>query len=178
MRGSGRYLVGWPQCSPGRGIRAFLAVLGALAWSLGFAIWAYVGAAGTECILMPAGETTCRSTPLAHGFGRELLAVLVPAMVCLVVWVLLRRYCTRGGWLARGVAAALAALFVAFCWLAALSVGRCSSRLQCFSWSPSRRPSRRRLPARARCTEYIEPASARRPAARSGNPHYVFSYGA
>jgi hypothetical protein len=123
MRGSGSYPVAWPQCSPGRGVGAFLAVLGALAWSLGFAIWAYVGAAGTECTLMPAGETTCRSTPLAHGFGRELLAVLVPAMVCLLVWVLLRRYCTRGGWLARGVAAALAALFVAFCWLAALSVG-------------------------------------------------------
>jgi hypothetical protein len=101
---------------------AFLAVVGAFAWSLGFAIWAYVGAAGTECIVSPAGET-CRSTPLAHGFGRELLAVLVPAMVCLVVWVLLRRYCTRGGWLARGLAAVLAALFLAFCWLAALSVG-------------------------------------------------------
>jgi hypothetical protein len=105
-----------------RGMGAFLAVVGALTWSLGFAVWAYVGAAGTECIVSATGET-CRSTPLAHGLGRELLAVLAPAIVCLVAWVLLRRYCTRGEPLARGAAAALAALFAVFCLLAVASVG-------------------------------------------------------
>jgi hypothetical protein len=111
-----------------RGIGALLAVLGALAWSLGFAIWAYVGAAGTECIVSAGGEggsasERCRSTPLVDGFGRELLLVLLPALVCLVVWALLRGYCTRGIRVARAVAAALAALFVVFCWLTGLSIG-------------------------------------------------------
>ena len=105
-----------------RGMRAFVAVVGALAWSLGFAVWAYVGAAGTECISSATGET-CRSTPLARGFGRELLAVLAPAVVCLAVWVLLRRYCTRGELLARSGAATLAGIFAVFCVLAAASVG-------------------------------------------------------
>jgi hypothetical protein len=51
------------------------------------------------------------------------LAVLAPAIMCLLVWVLLRRYCTRGNRLARGFAAALAGVFTVFCWRAALSVG-------------------------------------------------------
>jgi hypothetical protein len=105
-----------------RGIGAFLAVVGALGWSLAFAVWAYVGATGTECISSATGEM-CRSTRLAHGFGRELLAVLAPAMVSLVVWVLLRHYCTRGQPLAIGAAAALGALFAVFCFLAAASSG-------------------------------------------------------
>src|SRR5918992_717401 len=106
-----------------RGIGAFLAVVGALGWALAFAIWAYVGAAGTECIVSATGPEQCRSTPLVDGFGRELGLVLAPAVVCLVVWVLLRRYCTRGQRVAFGAAAVLAALFGAFCWLAALSIG-------------------------------------------------------
>jgi hypothetical protein len=106
-----------------RGIGAFLAVVGGLAWSLAFAIWAYVGAAGTECTFTTTGAETCRSTPLVHGFGRELGLVLAPAIVCLVVWVLLRRYCTRGQRVALGAAAVLAGLFAAFCYLAALSIG-------------------------------------------------------
>jgi hypothetical protein len=106
-----------------RGIGAFLAVLAALGWSLAFAVWAYVGTAGTECIISTTCTETCRSTPLAHGLGRELLAVMAPAIVCVVVWVLLRRYCTRGQRLALGAAAVLTALFAVFCWLAALSVG-------------------------------------------------------
>lgn len=106
-----------------RGIGAFLAVLAALGWSLAFAVWAYLGAAGTECIISTTGEETCRSTPLAHGLGQELLAVTAPAIVCVVVWVLLRRYCTRGQRLALGAAAVLTALFAVFCWMAALSVG-------------------------------------------------------
>ena len=105
-----------------RGIGAFLAALAALGWSLGFVAWAYLGAAGTECIISATGET-CRSTPLARGFGRELLPVMAPAIVCVVVWVLLRRYCTRGRRLALGAASVLTALFAVFCWLAALSVG-------------------------------------------------------
>ena len=106
-----------------RGIGAFLAVVGALGWSLAFAIWAYVGAAGTECIVSTTGAERCRSTPLVHGFGRELVLVLTPAIVCLVVWVLLRRYCTRGQRVALGAAAVLAGLFAAVCYLAALSIG-------------------------------------------------------
>ena len=90
---------------------------------MAFAVWAYVGAAGTECIVSASGGETCRSIPLAHGFGRELALVLLPAIVCLVVWGLLRRYCTRGRLLARGAAAVLAALFVVFCFLSALSIG-------------------------------------------------------
>jgi hypothetical protein len=105
-----------------RGIGAFLAVMGALACSLTFAVWAYVGAWGTECISTATGET-CRSTPLAHGFGTELLAVLAPAMVCLVVWVLLRHFCRRGRPLALGAAVILTALFALSCLAAALSVG-------------------------------------------------------
>jgi hypothetical protein len=106
-----------------RGIGAFLAVAGALGWSLAFAIWAYVGAAGTECVVSTTGAERCRSTPLVHGFGRELVLVLTPAIVCLVVWVLLRRYCTRGQRVAFAAAAVLVALFAAFCYLAALSIG-------------------------------------------------------
>jgi hypothetical protein len=106
-----------------RGTGAFLAVVGALAWSLAFAIWAYVGAAGTECVVSTGGVERCRSTPLAHGFGRELALVLVPSIVCLAVWMLLRRYCTRGRRVALGTAAVLAGLFGAFCYLAALSIG-------------------------------------------------------
>jgi Na+/H+-dicarboxylate symporter len=106
-----------------RGIGAFLAVVGALAWSIGFAVWAYVGAAGNECIISTAGAERCRSTPLVHGFGRELVLVLTPAIVCLVVWALLRRYCTRGQRTALGAAALLAGLFAAFCYLAGLSIG-------------------------------------------------------
>lgn len=105
-----------------RGIGPFLAVVGALMWSLGFAVWAYVGVAGTECTSGATGET-CRSTPLVQGIGRELLAVLAPAIACVVVWVLLHRYCTRGKPLARGTAVALAALFGIFCLLAVASVG-------------------------------------------------------
>jgi hypothetical protein len=106
-----------------RGIGAFLAVVGALGWSLAFVIWAYVGAAGTECVVSTAGAERCRSTPLAHGFGRELVLVLAPSIVCLLVWVLLRRYCTRGQRVALGAAAVLAGLFGVFCFLAALSIG-------------------------------------------------------
>jgi hypothetical protein len=106
-----------------RGIGAFLAVVGALGWSLAFAIWAYVGAAGTECIVSTTDAVRCRSTPLIHGFGRELVLVLTPTVVCLVVWVLLRHYCTRGQRVAFGTAAVLVALFAAFCYLAALSIG-------------------------------------------------------
>lgn len=106
-----------------RGFGSFLAVLAALGWSLAFAVWAYLGAAGTECIVSTTGEETCRARPLAHGLGRELLAVMAPSIVCGVVWVLLRRYCTRGHRLALGAAAVLTALFAVFCWLAALSVG-------------------------------------------------------
>jgi hypothetical protein len=106
-----------------RGIGAFLAVVAALGWSLAFAVWAYAGAAGTECIVSTTGRETCRSTPLAHGFGRELVLVLSPAIVCLMVWMLLRRYCMRGQLLARGAAAVLATLFAVFCYLAALSIG-------------------------------------------------------
>jgi hypothetical protein len=106
-----------------RGIGAFLAVIGALGWSLAFAIWAYVGAAGTECVVSTAGAETCRSTPLVHGFGRELALVLAPSIVCLVVCLLLRRYCTRGRRVALGAAAVLAGLFGAVCYLAALSIG-------------------------------------------------------
>lgn len=105
-----------------RGVGPFLAVVGALMWSLGFAVWAYVGVAGTECTGGATGET-CRSTPLVQGIGRELLAVLAPAIASLVVWVLLHRYCTRGEPLARGTAVALAALFAIFCLLAAASLG-------------------------------------------------------
>jgi hypothetical protein len=105
-----------------RGFGPLLAVVGALKWSLGFAVWAYVGAAGTECISSATGET-CRSTPLAHGVGGELLAVLAPAIACVAVWVLLRRYCTRGEPLARRTAKLLAALFAVFCLLAVASIG-------------------------------------------------------
>jgi hypothetical protein len=106
-----------------RGIGAFLAVVGALGWSLAFAIWAYVGAAGTECVVTTAGAERCRSTPLVDGLGGERLLVLAPAIVCLVVWALLRRYCTRGRRVAFGSAALLAGLFAAFCFLAGFSVG-------------------------------------------------------
>jgi hypothetical protein len=106
-----------------RGIGAFLAVVGALTWALAFAVWAYIGAAGTECIASTAGAETCRSTPLADGFGSELALVLAPSIVCLAVWALLRRYCTRGQRVAFGAAAVLAGLFGAFCYLAALSIG-------------------------------------------------------
>jgi hypothetical protein len=106
-----------------RGIGAFLAVVGALVWALAFAIWAYVGAAGTECIVGTTGAESCRSTPLVHGFGRELALVLAPSIVCLAVWVLLRRYCTCGQRAALVAAAVLAGLFGAFCYLAALSIG-------------------------------------------------------
>jgi hypothetical protein len=105
-----------------RGIGALLAVVGALTWSLAFAVWAYIGVAGTECITSATGET-CRSTPLAHGVGRELLAVLAPAIACVAVWVLLRRYCTGGEPLPRRTAVVVAALFAVFCLLAVASVG-------------------------------------------------------
>jgi hypothetical protein len=105
-----------------RRIGALLAVVGALTWSLAFAVWAYIGVAGTECITSATGET-CRSTSLAHGVSRELLAVLAPAIACVAVWVLLRRYCTRGEPLARRTAVVVAALFAGFCLLAVASVG-------------------------------------------------------
>ena len=106
-----------------RGIGPFLAVLAALAGSVAFAVWAYAGAAGTECIVTTTGIESCRSTPLAHGLGRELIAVLAPSLVCGVVWVLLHRYCTRGNRLALGGAAMLTALFTLFSVLALLSIG-------------------------------------------------------
>lgn len=106
-----------------RGAGAFVAVVGALILSLSFAVWAYVGVAGTECIIGVTGVETCYSTPLAHGLARELLAVLVPTAVCVSIWALLHRYCTHGERLARLTAVALAALFATFCLLAVASVG-------------------------------------------------------
>jgi Na+/H+-translocating membrane pyrophosphatase len=105
-----------------RGMAAFSAVVGALMWSLGFAVWAYVGAARTECAASASGET-CHATHFAEGFGLEMLAVVAPAIVCLVGWVLLRRYCTRGEPSTRRAAIVLAMAFAGFCLLAAASVG-------------------------------------------------------
>jgi hypothetical protein len=105
-----------------RGIGALLAVVGALTWSVAFAVWAYVGVAGTECIAGANGET-CRSTPFTDGSGRELLVVLAPAITCVAVWALLHRYCSRGERLARRTAVMVAALLAVFCLLAVASVG-------------------------------------------------------
>ena len=105
-----------------RGLVPFLAVLAALTWAIGFAVWSYVGDAYMECVSSAAGET-CSSGPLVSGFGAELLAVLAPAAVCLATWTLLHRYCSRGTRLARVTAAALAGLSGLACLAAALSVG-------------------------------------------------------
>ena len=105
-----------------RGIGPFLAVLTALAWAIGFAVWSFVGDAYTECISSAAGET-CSTGPLVSGLGPELLAVLAPAAVCLATWALLHRYCSRGTRLARLTAAGLAGLSGLACLAAALSVG-------------------------------------------------------
>jgi hypothetical protein len=106
-----------------RGMGAFLAVLGALMWSLGFVVWAFVGAAATECIVTVSGTTSCSSMPLVDGLGLEALALLAPAAVCLAVWALLRRYCSAGRRLAYVGAVVLVGLFAVFCWLAGLSIG-------------------------------------------------------
>lgn len=105
-----------------RGTGAVLALLAALAWSLGFAIWAVAGTASTTCTGTIGGET-CSSSPLVGGFDPLVLAVLAPAAVCLASWLLLRRYCTTGDPRARRAVTGLVALLSAFCVLAGFSVG-------------------------------------------------------
>ena len=83
-----------------RGFGAFLATVAALGGAIAFAVRAPFGGAVSE----------------------ELL-VWLPAAVCLVVWFLLHRFCSRGSRLSRAGATGIVAVALAFCAIAVLSIG-------------------------------------------------------
>jgi hypothetical protein len=103
-------------------MKAFLAVQAALAWSVGFVVWALAGSAATSCVETAAGET-CSSEPLIGNLWPEAAVASIPVAICLTMWLLLRRYCTRGSHIAYAAAIGLLTLFGFVCFLAVLSVG-------------------------------------------------------
>jgi len=94
--------------------------MGALIASLAFVAWALGGSATTSCTGSSDGASTCTSTPLAESFSPFLL---IPTAVTLIVWLLLRLYCTTGSRAAHAAAIAIAALCCVVCVLAMLSIG-------------------------------------------------------
>ena len=94
--------------------------MGALIASLAFVAWALGGSANTSCTGSSSGASTCTSTPLVESFSP---ALLIPTAVTLVVWLLLRLYCTTGSRAAHAAAITVAALCCVVCVLAMLSIG-------------------------------------------------------
>jgi hypothetical protein len=105
-----------------RGMAAFLATQAALAWSAGFVVWALIGSAATSCTGTAAGEI-CTTEPLITRVWPEVLTASIPIGVCLLVWLLLHRYCSRGNRAAYAAAILLVTLFAIVCFLALLSIG-------------------------------------------------------
>jgi hypothetical protein len=105
-----------------RGGSAVAAVLAALVWALGFAVWTVAGSGTTTCTGTATGRT-CSSAPLIGELGPGFAAALAPALVCVAAWVLLRRYCVRGARGAHRAAGTLVALLAAFCLVSIASIG-------------------------------------------------------
>src|SRR5512143_1329156 len=99
-----------PAPSP-QGRRAFVLTALAFAWSVGLVVAA---------LALPVYG---RATLVDENGSRVLLVVAIPAVVSAVVWVALRRRCTRGGRVSDFIAWASVSLLLALCIIAMFSIG-------------------------------------------------------